>query len=35
MTLGYPLGYEATSGSFAQEPLELPPDLPVQVRESW
>jgi hypothetical protein len=34
--LGYPVGYfEATSGSFAHEPLDVPPDLPLQVRESW
>ena len=34
--LGYPLGYfEATAGSFADEPLEVPVELPAQVRESW
>lgn len=34
--LGYPVGYfEATSGSFANEPLEAPPELPVQSREAW
>ncbi len=34
--LGYPVGYfAATSGSFAGEQLEPPPDLPTQLRESW
>jgi hypothetical protein len=34
--LGYPLGYfEATSGSFANEPLEAPRELPPQTREAW
>ena len=34
--LGYPVGFfEATSGSFAHEPLEAPHDLPIQARESW
>lgn len=34
--LGYPVGYfEATAGSFAQEPLEAPAELPMQSRESW
>jgi hypothetical protein len=34
--LGYPIGYfAATSGSFASEPLESPPDLLLQRRESW
>jgi hypothetical protein len=33
---GYPVGYfEATEGSFANEPLECPPDLPLEERESW
>lgn len=33
---GYPVGYfEATEGSFASEPLECPPDLPLEERESW
>ena len=34
--LGYPAGYfEATAGSFADEPLEAPDELPQQVREPW
>lgn len=34
--LGYPLGYfEATEGSFAEEPLEAPRELEMQVREPW
>ncbi len=33
---GYPLEYfETTAGSFVNEPLEVPPDLPMEVRESW
>lgn len=35
-TLGYPAGYfEATAGSFADEPLEAPADLPLEAREPW
>ena len=34
--MGYPAGYfQATEGSFANEPLDCPPDLPLQKRESW
>jgi hypothetical protein len=34
--LGYPAGYfEATAGSFANEPLEAPQELPMQAREAW
>jgi hypothetical protein len=34
--LGYPPGYfEATAGSFADEPLEAPEELPLEVRETW
>ena len=34
--LGYPVGYfESTAGSFADEPLERPADLPMDSRESW
>ncbi len=34
--LGYPAGYfEATAGSFAKEPLEVPEELPMQTREAW
>jgi hypothetical protein len=34
--LGYPIGYfEATAGSFANEPLEEPAELPPEQRESW
>ncbi len=34
--LGYPAGYfEATAGSFANEPLEAPEELPMQTREAW
>lgn len=34
--MGYPAGYfEATEGSFATEPLEGPPDLPFEKRDSW
>jgi hypothetical protein len=34
--LGYPVGYfEATAGSFAQEPLERPAALPFEKREVW
>ena len=33
---GYPVGYfEATAGSFANEPLESPTDLPPTTREPW
>ena len=35
-SLGYPVGYfEATAGSFQGEPLERPPDLPLETRETW
>ncbi len=35
-SLGYPIGYfEATAGSFVNEPLEPPPELPLDSRESW
>ena len=34
--LGYPAGYfETTAGSFANEPLETPPQLPIEIRETW
>jgi hypothetical protein len=34
--LGYPVGYfEVTAGSFANEPLEAPAELPIETRESW
>jgi len=34
--LGYPIGYfEDTAGSFADEPLERPADLPLSQREPW
>lgn len=34
--MGYPAGYfEATEGNFANEPLDCPPNLPLQKRESW
>jgi len=34
--LGYPLGYfEATAGSFVNEPLEAAAELPMDSRESW
>ena len=34
--MGYPIGYfESTAGSFANEPLEPPSELPVEVREAW
>jgi hypothetical protein len=34
--MGYPIGYfEATAGSFEHEPLERPPQLPLERRESW
>jgi hypothetical protein len=34
--LGYPAGYfEATAGSFANEPLGAPEELPLEARESW
>jgi hypothetical protein len=34
--LGYPVGYfEATAGSFANEPLEALTELPIETRESW
>lgn len=34
--LGYPVGYfEATAGSFADEPLDSPDDLPLTTREPW
>jgi hypothetical protein len=33
---GYPERYfESTAGSFANEPLESPPDLPFEDREEW
>ncbi len=33
---GYPLGYfEATEGSFVNEPLECPPELLPEEREQW
>ncbi len=33
---GYPVGYfETTAGSFANEPLEAPQKLPMQIRETW
>ena len=33
---GYPVGYfETTAGSFANEPLEAPAELPLESRESW
>ena len=33
---GYPAGYfEATEGSFSNEPLECPADLPLEKREPW
>jgi hypothetical protein len=35
-SLGYPLGYfETTAGSFADEPLEAPGELPLETHESW
>jgi hypothetical protein len=35
-SLGYPVGYfEATAGSFADELLEAPGELPLETRESW
>jgi hypothetical protein len=34
--LGYPPGYfEATAGSFVNEALEAPAELPLEARESW
>ncbi len=34
--MGYPIGhFEATVGSFANEPLEIAPDLPMAAREDW
>ena len=35
--LGYPAGYflEATAGSFQNEALDAPPDLPLDTREPW
>jgi hypothetical protein len=34
--LGYPAGYfAATTGSFANEPLDAPEELPMQTREAW
>jgi hypothetical protein len=34
--LGYPIGYfEATAGSFANEALDVAPELPLQARETW
>ena len=34
--LGYPIGYfEATAGSFANEPLSPPAELPMETRECW
>ena len=34
--LGYPAGYfESTAGSFADEPLTAPGELPFESRESW
>lgn len=34
--MGYPLGYfESTAGSFANEPLDAPDELPMQAREPW
>ena len=34
--MGYPTGYfEATEGSFVNEPLDCPPDLSLEKRESW
>jgi hypothetical protein len=33
---GYPIGYfESTAGSFSDEPLEAPPELKIDSRESW
>ena len=33
---GYPVGYfEGTEGSFANEPLDGPPDLSLEKREHW
>ena len=33
---GYPVDYfEGTAGSFANEPLEAPLELPMQTREAW
>ena len=33
---GYPAGYfESTAGSFANEPLDAPPELPSTAREPW
>lgn len=34
--LGYPVGYfVTTAGSFADEPLEAPTELPLENREPW
>lgn len=34
--MGYPAGYfEATAGSFVNEPLDAPADLPLEMREPW
>jgi hypothetical protein len=34
--LGYPTGYfGATAGSFVDEPLERPAELPIETREPW
>ena len=34
--LGYPVGYfETTAGSFADEPLDAPEELPLENREPW
>lgn len=34
--LGYPPGYfEATAGSFVNEPLDAPAELPLDPREAW
>lgn len=34
--MGYPVGYfEATAGSFKDEPLERPEQLPLEKREDW
>jgi hypothetical protein len=35
-SMGYPVDYfETTAGSFADEPLEPPDELPLETRESW
>lgn len=34
--IGYPVGFfESTAGSFANEPLERPANLPLEIREPW